>query len=486
MFRSGILIMIITMMSRILGLARTVIIAYYFGATKFTDAYFSAFKISNLFRQLLGEGALGTVFIPIYNEKVSKHGEKAGKQLIFSILNLIFIITSIITLLMIVFSNQIIGVIVRGYPIETQIIAGKLLKIMAVYLVFIGLSGMICAVLNNFKQFVIPAATSLLFNIAIILSATLFGKSMGINALAIGVVIGGILQFLMVLPSLIGIIKKYEFSIDWKDPALKRMLYLILPMLIGIFAKQINSVVDQFFASYLKSGGVTALENATRLYNLPLGVFGISIATVVYPNMSRAIERKAFDEVKDSLIKGLNILLFLIIPSMAILTIYSKEVISLVFSYGKYSGDAVTITSESLMFYSIGLYFYTAIHLLSRAFYGMKNTKDPVKFSVTSIIINVILNAIFIEKFQHKGLSLATSIASGVNFFLLIYYFRKKYIDISINKIGYFLIKVMASTGIAIVSSFFINVTLIKLFVFSIVYLLPWLLPLKRRGIDVF
>lgn len=478
--------MMITMMSRILGLARTVIIAYYFGASKFTDAYFSAFKISNLFRQLLGEGALGTVFIPVYNEKVVKHGEKAGKQLIFSILNLIFVGTSLITICMIVFSRQIIGVIVRGYPLETQIIAGKLLKVMAVYLVFIGLSGMICAILNNFKQFVIPAATSLLFNIAIILSAALWGKSLGINALAIGVVIGGIFQFLMVLPSLLNIIKKYEFSIGWKDPSLKKMFYLILPMLVGIFAKQINSVVDQFFASYLNSGGVTALENATRLYNLPLGVFGISIATVVYPTMSRSMERKNFDEVRDSLAKGLNILLFLIIPSMAVLTIYSREVISLVFSYGKYRGDAVTVTSEALMFYSIGLYFYTAIHLLSRAFYGMKNTKDPVKFSVISIIINVILNAILIEKFQHKGLSLATSIASGVNFLLLVYYFRKKYIDISLDKMGSFLIKVLFSTGVAVASSFFIGATLIKLSVFSFVYLLPWLMPLKRRGIDVF
>ncbi|WP_319370647.1 murein biosynthesis integral membrane protein MurJ [uncultured Ilyobacter sp.] len=486
MFRSGMLVMVITMASRILGLVRTAMIAYYFGASKFTDAYFSAFKISNLFRQLLGEGALGTVFIPVYNERVAKHGEEAGKQLIFSILNLLFVGTSIITLCMIVFSGQIINIIVMGYPAETKLIASRLLKIMAIYLVFIGMSGMICAVLNNFKQFAVPAATSLLFNIAIIVSAVFWGKSVGIDALAAGVVVGGILQLLMVIPSFFKIIKKYEFKIDFKDPSLRRVFYLILPMLLGIFAKQINSVVDQFFASYLKSGGVTALENASRLYNLPLGVFGISIATVIYPSMSRAIERKAFDEMRDRLSKGLNILMFLIIPSIAVLTVYSKDVISLVFSYGKYDGDAVIVTSQSLLYYSLGLYFYTAIHLLSRAFYGMKNTRDPVKYSIVSIVLNIILNALLIQKLQHRGLALATSIASGVNFFLLVHYFKKKYIGVDLKKMGNFLMKILVSTVAAISLSYFIEIVLIKLLVFSVVYLAPWLMPLKRRGIDVF
>lgn len=478
--------MVITMVSRVLGLVRTAMIAYYFGASKFTDAYFSAFKISNLFRQLLGEGALGTVFIPVYNERVAKHGEEAGKQLIFSILNLLFVGTSLITLCMIIFSGQIIEIIVMGYPLETKIIAARLLRIMAVYLVFIGMSGMICAVLNNFKQFAVPAATSLLFNIAIIISAVFWGKSFGINALAFGVVVGGILQFLIVVPSFFKIVKKYEFKIDLKDPSLRRVFYLILPMLLGIFAKQINSVVDQFFASYLKSGGVTALENASRLYNLPLGVFGISIATVIYPSMSRAIERKAFDEMRDKLSKGLNILMFLIIPSIAVLTVYSKDVISLVFSYGKYDGDAVIVTSQSLLYYSIGLYFYTAIHLLSRAFYGMKNTRDPVKFSIVSIVLNIVLNSLLINKMEHRGLALATSIASGVNFFLLVYYFKKKYVGVNLRKMSEFLVKILASTIVAIFASYFINIVLIKLLVFSLVYLVPWMIPLKRRGINVF
>lgn len=486
MFKSGIPIMIITMASRILGLFRTILIAYYFGASKFTDAYFSAFKISNLFRQVLGEGALGTVFIPLYNERVVEEGEERGKVLIYSILNLLFVVTTILSLLTLIFSREIIEFIVRGYPSETREIASGLLKIMSFYLLFIGMSGMICAILNNFKKFIIPASTSLLFNVAVIGAAAGFSKSVGISALAYGVLIGGVLQFLMVLPSFFKIVKGYSFKIDFSDPYLKRIFILMVPMLLGIFAKQINSVVDQFFASYLKSGGVTALENATRLYNLPLGVFGISLSTVVYPTMSRAIAKKEYGVVEDNLLKGLNILMFLILPSMAVFTIYSREVIELVFSRGRYSPDAITVTAQSLLFYSLGLYFYTSIHLVSRAFYGMKNTKDPVKFAITSIVINIVLNAALIGRYRHMGLALATAVASGVNFGLLMYFFRKKYIKLQLGRLMNFTLKVAGSVAVAIGGSFFIQGVILKLVVFSLVYLGVWAVPLKKKGVNLF
>ena len=486
MFKSGMLIMMITMISRVLGLFRTVLIAYYFGATKFTDAYFSAFKISNLFRQVLGEGALGTVFIPLYNEKVEEKGKEEGKILIYSVLNLLFVVTTILSLLTMVFSTQIIEVIVKGYPAETRMIASRLLKIMSFYLLFIGMSGMIAAVLNNFKKFLIPASTSLLFNIAIILAAATLNERLGIDALAWGVLIGGLLQFLVVVPSFIGVVKEYKFKIDLKDPALKKIFILLIPMLLGIFAKQINSVVDQFFASYLKQGGVTALENATRLYNLPLGVFGISISTVVYPTLSRAMAKKEFTVVEDKILKGLNILLFLIIPSIAVFTMYSKEVIELVFSRGRYSSEAILVTSQCLFFYSLGLYFYTAVHLVSRAYYGMKNTKDPVKYAIVSIIINIGLNALLINKFQHMGLAIATAIASGVNFGLLLYSFRKKYLKLDIKRVARFGIKVLIAVIISIGASYYVENTILKITVFSLVYLGLWAIPLKKKGIELF
>ncbi|WP_177163911.1 murein biosynthesis integral membrane protein MurJ [uncultured Fusobacterium sp.] len=486
MFKSGLLVMIITMVSRVLGLVRATIIAYYFGASSATDAYFSAFKISNFFRQLLGEGALGSSFIPLYNEKVEIEGEEKGKEFIYSILNLIFVFSTIITLLMIIFSNGIIELIVNGFPIETKILASKLLKIMSVYFIFISLSGMICAMLNNFKQFAIPASTSIFFNLAIIVASMCFSKTFGIDALAYGVVVGGLFQFLVVLPSFFKIVKGYSFKINWQDPYLKKIFIMMCPMLVGIVARQVNTIVDQVFASYLQEGGVTALENATRLYLLPVGVFGVSISTVIFPVLSKAVAKDDLKTAEDNIVKGLNILLFLIIPSIAVLTFYATDVIRLTLSYGKFGEEAVKVTSEALLYYSLGLYFYTGIYLMTRAFYSMKNSAYPVKFSIISIGINIVLNFLFIKPLAYKGLALSTSIASGVNFLLLLFVFRHKYINFSLKRSFIFLIKVTLTTIIALVASWYVPNTILKLIVFSVVYMIFWAKSLLQKKMEVF
>lgn len=486
MFRSGLLVMIITMVSRVLGLVRATIIAYYFGASGATDAYFSAFKISNFFRQLLGEGALGSSFIPLYNEKIEIEGEEKGKEFIYSILNLIFVFSTIVTLLMIIFSQDIINLIVNGFPTETKILASQLLKIMSVYFIFISLSGMICAMLNNFKQFAIPASTSIFFNLAIILASMGFSKTFGISALAYGVVLGGAFQLLIVLPSFFKIVKGYSFKIDWKDPYLKKIFILMCPMLVGIVARQVNTIVDQVFASYLQEGGVTALENATRLYLLPVGVFGVSISTVIFPVLSKAVARNDLKTAENNIVKGLNILLFLIIPSTAVLTFYSTDVIRLTLSYGKFGEEAVKVTSEALLYYSLGLYFYTAIYLMTRAFYSVKNSSYPVRFSIVSIIINIVLNFALIKPMAYRGLTLSTSIASGVNFILLVYVFRKKYMEFPLKRSLIFFGKVILTTAAALGASYYVHNTIIKLVVFSAVYMVFWAKSLIKNKMEVF
>lgn len=486
MFRSGLLVMIITMISRVLGLVRAGIIAYYFGASAMTDAFFSAFKISNFFRQLLGEGALGSSFIPLYNERVEIEGEERSKEFIYSILNLLFVFSTIITILMIIFSQGIIDGIVSGFPAETKLLASRLLKIMSVYFIFISLSGMICAILNNFKQFAVPASTSIFFNLAIILASMYFGKSYGIDALAYGVVIGGVLQFLVVLPAFFKIVKGYSFKIDWKDPYLKRIFIMICPMLIGIVARQVNTIVDQMFASYLAAGGVSALENATRLYLLPVGVFGVSISTVIFPGLSKAMSKNNYEEATDNIVKGLNILLFLIIPSTAVLTFYAPEVIRLTLSYGKFDEEAVRVTAQALLYYSLGLYFYTAIYLMTRAFYSVKDSRHPVKFSIVSIVVNIVLNFLLIEKLEYRGIALSTSVAAAVNFILLLIVFRKKYINFSLKKSYIFFAKTLIVTSFALLASFKVENTILKLIVFSAVYMLFWTRSLIKNKMEVF
>jgi len=486
MFKSSLLVMIIIMISRVLGLIRASITAYFFGSSSITDAYYGAFKISNFFRQLLGEGALGSSFIPIYNEKIYQYEDNSGKELIYSILNLIFIFSTIVTLLMIIFSKEIIALTVTGFSEETKLLASNLLKIMSVYFIFISLSGMICAMLNNFKKFLIPASTSIFFNIAIIGGAYFYGQTVGIKALAWGVVIGGLLQFLVVLPSFFSIVKSYSIKVNFKDPYLKKVFLLMGPMLIGIVARQVNTIVDQQFGSFLPDGGVTVLENATRLYLLPVGVFGISLSTVIFPTLSRAVSENNMLDVKKTLSKGLNILLFFVVPSTFVLTFYATDMVKITLGYGKFGQESILLTGRTLLFYSLGLYFYTSIHLMTRAFYSMKNSKDPVIFSVLSIITNIILNFILIRPMAHSGLALATSVASGVNFFLLFIVFRKKYIKFPLTDIIIFFIKVTICSAIALAASYFLKNTLLKLCVFSAVYMLFWAKALLKNKMEVF
>lgn len=486
MLRQGISVGVITFISRISGFFRAFLVAYYFGSSAMTDAFYSAFKISNFFRQLLGEGALGNSFIPLYNEKLEEEGEKESKQFIFSVLNILFLFSTIVTILMIVFSDGIIDAIVGGFPQETKILASKLLKIMSIYFIFISLSGMVGAILNNFKQFAIPASTSIFFNLAIIVASILLGKEYGIYALAYGVVIGGILQLLVVLPSFFKIVKSYSFKINLKDPYLKKLLFLICPMLFGIVARQLNTIVDQMFASHLDTGAVTALENATRLYLLPVGVFGVSMTTVIFPSLAQAVAKNKLDTAKQYIVKGLNILLFLVIPSIAVLTIFSKDVVRLTLSYGKFGEEAVKVTADALLYYSLGLYFYTGIFLITRAFYSMKDSKNPVKYSMISIAINIALNFILVKPLGYKGLALSSSIASGVNFLCLLYIFRRNYLYFSLKKTTLFLLKTIVITALAVIISYKLNSSLIKLIIFGIVYLLFWTRSLIKYKLEVF
>lgn len=487
MLRNSFVVMIITLISRVLGLGRTVIIAYFFGAGVLTDAYFSAFKIANFFRQLLGEGALGNVFIPIYNEKCNQEGEEEGKKLIFSIINILFFILLLLAIITIFYSNNIINFMVNGYSEKTKNLAGKLLKIMAFYIVFIGIAGMIGAILNNFKKFLLPASISIIFNISIILFALFLHNKIGIYSLAIGVLIGGFMQLLILLPQFFKLVGIFRLKIDFEDPALKKIFIMLLPMLVGIFARQINVVVDQYFASFLSSGTISALENATRLYNLPLGMFGISIAIVIFPVLSKNIVENKIEDAKKNIEEGFKFLIFLVEPSMIILIYYSKDIVKLILGYGKFSNIAIKITSESLATYSFGLLFYTGIHILVRGYYSYKNTKTPVKISIIAIGTNIFLDYLLVTKYKYIGLALATVIAAGINFTLLLYFFNKKYFKIDMKKIVGFILVVSLKLAIVVAILNLFKIWIIfKLIFFVLLYLAFWSFEYIKNGKNMF
>ncbi len=270
------------------------------------------------------------------------------------------------------------------------------------------------------------------------------------------------------------ILKKYSLKIEFKDIYLKLLGLKLLPMLVGVFARQVNSVVDQFFASFLVIGSITALENASRIYLLPVGVFGVTISNIVFPNLSKAAANNKKDEIAKLLATALNFLNFLTVPSLLVLTFYSKEVIRLVFSYGKFDEAAVQITSESLLFYSLGLIFYVGVQLVSKAYYAVGDNKRPARYSILAIVINIILNFILIKSLQHRGLALATAVSSGINLLFLLIIYNRVYVKLDMKNMLYMLFRTLVKSGIAIYISTFFSNFIIQLVVFSIVYLLMW------------
>lgn len=490
MFKNGIIIACITMLSRVLGLVRETAMGIYFGVSSSVDAFNSSFRVANLFRQLLGEGALGNTFIPLYNKKEKELGKDEARKLIYSVLNVLFIFLIILTILQIIFAPQIMSVIARGFSPAKNILSAELLRIMAVYILFIGMSGMIGSILNNFKQFIIPASTSLLFNVAMIAAAVIYKDKFGIYPIAWGVTIGGLLQLLIVLPSFFKTFGRYSFKIERKDPYLKEIFVNLMPMLIGVFGWQINVIVGQTFASYLPDGGMSALAKANNIYLLPLGVFGTTISTLIFPTLSRAVAAGNNEQVKKTINGGLKLVSLLVIPSTIVFTVLSYDTVKVIFGYGKFDKAAILITAQCLLFYSFGLIFNNGMQVLTRLFYSNKNTKDPAKFSLISIAVTIVISLTVTLtvplQYRHMALAFVSSLTSAINYIQLYRCAQKKYFKFDNKGIFKYTSRTIITGLIAVIPVLFINNSFIKLIVFSIIYVLLWIKPLLKGGLNEF
>ena len=479
MFKSSFIVMIINMLSRILGLIREMIIGSVFGATGMTDAYVSATKIPNFFTTLFGEGSLGTVFIPIYNRGMEEKGKERTDDFVFSLLNLIVAFTSTLSVIMIFFSKQILKVTTGFNDPKRFDAANNLLKIVAFYFLFIALSGVVSSLLNNYKKFAVSASMGIVFNLTIIIGTLLLKNKMGIYGLGVAYLLSGVFQLVIMLPQFFQIMKKYKFILNLKDEYVKEMFVLMVPTLVGIFGYQINEIVDNRFATSLPAGTASALNYASRLYLLPIGVFAISLAVVIFPTLSKAVVKNDSRTVKRVVHQGLYMLSFLIVPSSVILFGYAKEIVRLVYERGKFNAAAVKVTSETLQFYALGLLFFSTIHLLTRSHYVYKDRKTPVISSFTAIFTNIVLDALLYKQYRHVGLTFATSFSAMVNFIILYISLNKKYVKLRNLKYIAILGVTFASSMISYWASSMIKFQnkygiAVNLIIFAIIYLIIW------------
>jgi putative peptidoglycan lipid II flippase len=416
------------MLSRVLGLARELIFAGLFGAGRGMDAFLTAFRVPNLLRDLFAEGALSTAFITVFSQRIATDGEASAWKLASKMATLTTVFMSLVSLLGVVFAAQLIGFLAPGFPAEKAALTIHLTQIMYPFILMVSLAALVMGMLNAVNRFTAAALASSFFNIGSIAGGVVFGwwldphfGERSLVGLAVGTLIGGLLQLGVQLPSLCKAGFRFVLDFNWRDPGVRQVLILMLPAVIAASAVQINVMVNTIFASKLGDGPISWLSYAFRLMQLPLGVFGVAVATVTLPVVSRASALGDMGRFRSTLAKAMRLAVFLTLPSAVGLIVLAQPIIALIYQRGKFHDADTLHTAEALQYYAIGLVGYSCIKVLSPAFYAINRKWTPMMVSFLSIGMNLLLNWLFIFRLGmgHRGLALSTALSATVNFGLL-------------------------------------------------------------------
>ncbi len=449
------------MISRIFGLVREQVFAAFFGASMGYDAFLMAFRIPNLLRDLFAEGALSAAFVSVFSQQLTQKGEAAAWRLASLVLNTLILILAAVTVLGMIFSQQLVDWIAPGFraiPGKSEL-AAEMTSIMFPFILLIALATVAMGILNTKDKFGVPASASSFFNIGSILGGLAFAYAIdphfegrAIVGMAIGTLIGGLLQFLVQVPAVGRVGFRYRAVADFKDPGLVQIMRLMGPAVIGTAAVQVNVLVNSIFASYLGNGPVSWLGYAFRFMQFPIGVFGVAIGTATLPSISRAASRNDRSLFRGTLASSLGLVFLFCIPSAFGLAVLGEPIVSLIYERGHFTPVDTHQTAAALAFYSVGLAGYAAIKVLAPAFYALNDARTPMTISMVSIVTNYILNSLLVERFGHRGLALATSGVALVNFFALFVLMRRKIGSIEGRRIFQSLWKILlASTAMAAV-----------------------------------
>jgi len=427
-----------TLLSRILGFLRDMVIANFFGAGMAADAFFVAFRIPNLWRRLVGEGSLTISFVPIYTEYLTQKSEEETRKVTHIAFTIAGVILSILTLLGILFSPILIQIIAPGFiqiPEKFQLTV-MLNQIIFPYLFFMGLFALCMGILNSQRHFFAPAIAPIFLNISIILSVILFYHTFNIPVmtLALGVLAGGVIQFLFQLPFLWKRRITFRFNFNFRHPAIKRIGLLMVPGLIGTAVYQINVFIDTIFASFLPSGSVSYLFFADRLMEFPLGIFAIAIGMASLPSLSGLASQGKMEELKETLSFTFRLVSFISVPAMVGLIALKTPIINLLFQRGLFDYSATEKTAFALLFYSVGLWAIAGARTIVPAFYALQDTWTPLKIALICLGANIFFIAILIFPLKHGGLALATSLSSTLNLILLFWKLNSKLEKIDMGK----------------------------------------------------
>ncbi|QIQ20904.1 murein biosynthesis integral membrane protein MurJ [Zophobihabitans entericus] len=419
-----------TMFSRVLGFVRDAIIARFFGAGMATDAFFVAFKLPNLLRRIFAEGAFSQAFVPILAEYKTQQGDEATRTFIAYVSGLLSLILALVTIVGIVAAPIIIWITAPGFtePVEKFELTITLLRITFPYIFLISLTSLVGAILNTWNRFSVPAFAPTLLNVSMIgfaLFATPYFDP-PVLALAVAVVVGGVLQLCYQLPALKSIGMLVLPRINLKDSGVWRVLKQMGPAILGVSVSQISLIINTIFASFLISGSVSWMYYADRLMEFPAGVLGVALGTILLPSLSRCFSKGDYQQYSQLLDWGLRLCFLLALPSTVALGVISRPLIATLFEYGEFTAQDTLMTQQALIAYSVGLLGLILIKVLAPGFYSRQDMKTPVKIAIVTLILTQLMNLAFIVPLRHAGLSLSIGLAACFNAALLFWQLRKK------------------------------------------------------------
>ncbi len=430
LLKSGMIVSAMTLISRVLGLVRDVVVANLMGAGASADVFFFANKIPNFLRRLFAEGAFSQAFVPVLTENHAQGDMDKTRELIARAAGTLGVIVSIVTVLGVLGSGVVTALFgfgwfldwMHGGPAAEKFeLASLMLKITFPYLWFITFVALSGAILNTLGKFAVSSFTPVFLNVMIILAAWFISPQMSQPeiGLAIGVFLGGLVQFLFQIPFLIkaGVMVKPKWG--WCDPGVVKIRTLMIPALFGVSVSQINLLFDTFIASFLQTGSISWLYYSDRLLEFPLGLFGIAIATVILPALSRKHVDSQSEGFAHTMDWGVRMVTLLGIPAMLGLMALAKPMLMVLFMRGEFSPQDVHQASLSLLAYASGLLNFMLIKVLAPGYYSRQDTKTPVKYGIIAMVTNMVFNAIFAYFYGYVGLAIATALSAFVNMALL-------------------------------------------------------------------
>ena len=461
LLRSSAVVSAMTMLSRVLGMVRDMVVASYFGSSAAADAFFIAFKIPNFLRRLFAEGAFAQAFVPVLSEYRTRRTLADVKQLVDRTAGYLGLVLTGLTALGVVLSPYIIMVFAPGFhdqPDKLKL-AGELLRITFPYLMLISLTAFCSGILNSYGRFAIPAATPVLLNVSMI-GSTLFLTPYfdePIMALAWGVFIAGVAQLLFQMPFLWKIRLLPAPKLARKDEGVTRIMTLMLPALFGVGVSQINLLLDTVLASFLETGSVSWLYYADRLSELPLGAFGIAVGTVILPALSRQHASDKPQEFSATIDWALRMVLLVGVPAALALGFLAEPLIATLFFYGAMTEQSVVQSALALQAYSLGVLTFMLIKVLAPGFFARQDMKTPVKIAMICMAANMVFNLILIWPLKHVGLALATSMSSVLNTGLLLWGLHKAKVFMPQVGWGKFILQLIVACGLMLAVILWLN-----------------------------